>query len=116
MIEENYNFSYKIANINIEMGTFEITYIPESEFLSPITLNQYLLLRPYTELVDDTGALLYQSQDDVPFSVHLENTIQVTKPLMQWHRQYLMLNNIEELSNAAGDITVNKTELSPPPP
>ena len=50
---------------------------------------------------------IYSSQDEVPFSVHLEYTIDAHKPITTWRNQYLMLENIEHLENATGNFVVD---------
>ena len=91
MSVENYNFSYAVTQINLENGTFEVEYLPEDINLSPVRLNLYLLPKYYKEIVDANNELVYASQEEVPFEVHFENTIDRHKPLGQWRNQYLMM-------------------------
>lgn len=121
MIEENYNFTYIVRNVNIEQGTFEILFTPESEYLSPVALNAGLLPVSYLDIRDENNQLIYSSQDEVPFKEHLENTVKHTTPLYQWKKQYMLQNNIETLINATGNITVDNSTivipvLNPDPP
>ena len=104
MIEENYNFSYTIDTINIEEGTFVVHYIPESEYLTPVSLNTYLIERDFTSFRDENNNLLYTSQSEVPFSEHIKNTVDLVTPIAKWRKQFMFQNNLEEILNSNGQI------------
>jgi hypothetical protein len=106
MITENYNYTYEINSISIENGTFVIRYIPEDTNLTPVSLNQKLFERNYLEILDANNQPIYSSQNDVPFSYHLDHTVKITAPLSQWRNQYLMTENIEQLTSANGSFSV----------
>jgi len=110
MSVENYNFSYAVTQINLENGTFEVEYLPEDINLSPVRLNLYLLPKYYKEIVDANNELVYASQEEVPFEIHFENTIDRHKPLGQWRNQYLMMENIDKIENANGSFVVDTTK------
>lgn len=110
MANENYNFNYTISNIDIEQGTFNIQYIPEdSANLTSITLNQSLYFKNYTDILDSEGKLIYSSQEDVPFAKHIEYTVDITKPILSWKRQYSLQQNINEIISANGKMIVDTT-------
>ena len=107
---ENYNFSYNVTQINLENGTFEVEYVPEDINLSPVRLNMYLLPKYYKEIVDANNDPIFASQEEVPFEMHVEHTIDRHKPMAQWRNQYLMLNNIDKIENANGSFVVDTTK------
>lgn len=116
MSTENYNFSYSVTQINLETGTFEVEYDPEDINLSPIKLNLGLLPKYYKEIVDANNEPIYSSQEEVPFEVHFQNTIDLCKPIGQWRNQYLMFNNIDKIENANGSFifdTANNLTIWP---
>jgi len=110
MIEENYNYSYNVTQINVENGTFEVEYLPESLDLTPIKMNLYLMPKYFREIVDANNELVYASQEEVPFELHLENTIDSYKPMNQWRNQYMMVKNIDKLQDSNGSFTVDTTK------
>lgn len=121
MATENYNYTYTIKNINIEQGTLEINYTPEDAVLSPITLNSFLHMVSYLDIRNEVDELIYSSQDEVPFNVHLENTVKVTAPLLQWKKQYTLIENSTDLVGSQGSITLDPSTVvvpnfMPPPP
>ena len=93
MATENFNYTYTIKNISIEQGTLEITFTPEDNVLSPVTLNAMLQMVSYLDIRNGNNELVYPSQDDVPFNVHLENTVKTTAPTLQWKKQYTLIEN-----------------------
>ena len=107
---ENYNFSYNVTQINLENGTFEVEYVPEDINLSPVRLNMYLIPKYYKEIVDANNDPIFASQEEVPFEMHVEHTIDRHKPMAQWRNQYLMLNNIDKIENANGSFVVDTTK------
>lgn len=113
MISENYNYTYTIDNIDIEQGTFVVNYIPDSEFLTPISLNTYLIEKNYFEFVDSEGNLLYSSQSEVPFVEHVKYTVDAIKPINQWRKQFMFQNNISELAGASGTMEANWNDPTP---
>ena len=120
MIEEIYNFTYTIENVNIEIGTFVINYIPESEYLTPISLNTYLVEKELSETFGEDGTSPYASQEDIPFEEHVRNTVDRVAPISQWRNQYRFQNNLDTLLSANGRMEMNYsyTPLSyagPPP-
>lgn len=114
MSSENYNFKYTIKNVNIEQGTFEVLFTPESFDLTPITLNTYLLPLSYLDIRDENNELIHSSQDEVPFSVHVENTVHAIKPIQQWKKQYMMQQNLSELVGKEGTIVVSDDVVTIP--
>lgn len=110
MTQENYNFTYKVTQLNLENGTFEVEYVPESLDLTPVRLNLYLMPKYYKEIVDANNELIYASQEEVPFELHMENTIDNCKPLGQWRNQYMMMSNIDKIENANGSFVVDTTK------
>ena len=111
---ENYNYNYVIKNVNIEQGTFEVAFTPESLELTPITLNTYLLPVSYLDIRDENNDLIYASQDAVPFSIHIENTIRNIQPIAQWKKQYMMQQNISELIGKEGSMVVTEEAATIP--
>ena len=107
---ENYNFSYNVTQINLENGTFEVEYVPEDINLSPVRLNMYLIPKYYKEIVDANNDPIFASQEEVPFEMHVEHTIDRHKPMAQWRNQYMMLNNIDKIENANGSFVVDTTK------
>lgn len=102
---ENYNYTYKVNQINMENATFEVEYMPEDSNLSPVRYNLSLIPKYYKEIVDANNNLIYASQDEVPFSIHMENTIDGCKPFNVWRNQYMMIKNIDSIHKANGSFT-----------
>lgn len=111
-MKENYNFTYKISQINIESGTFEVTYIPEDINLSQVTYN--VLFRPidYNFIVDSKSESIYKSQDEVPFDLHIENSLKPYIPIQLWKNQYFILNNIENINGSTGETKIDSTQYN----
>ena len=114
MISENYNYTYNVLNVNIEQGTFEVRFTPESENLSPVVLNTYLLPVSYMDIRTANNELVYATQDDVPFDVHLENTIKSIAPLGQWKKQYILQENIDQLHEREAVMIVDQNTIIVP--
>ena len=107
MSEENYNYSYNVTQINLENGTFEVEYVPESLDLTPVRINLYLMPKYFGEILDANNQPIYSTQEEVPFEMHIENTIDRCKPINQWRNQFLMLNNIDKIESASGSFKVD---------
>jgi hypothetical protein len=95
-----FTFTYKIKTISIEQGHFLVEYIPDDESLSPISLNVSIVEKDYMTIMDETTKdLAFNSQQAVPFSYHLEHTINYYSPQNIWKNQKYLLDNIELLQS-----------------
>ena len=103
-MENNFDFSYNIFNVNLEQGTIEIEYIPDDENLTPVRLNQYLLVRHPYEILDKEGVQIYQTMEEIPLEEHINYTVNTTAPLYQWRRQSVMLNNHDAIISSNGHV------------
>jgi len=114
MTTENYNYTAKVSSVNIEQGTVAISFMPENMNLTPVTLNTYMLPLSYYDIRDANNCLIYQTQDDVPFSVHIENTVRCTAPLQQWKKQHMLQTNINELVAYSNTVVIDANTVSIP--
>jgi hypothetical protein len=109
---ETFDFTYKITTVDIMHGTLEIQFTPDDDDLSPIMLNQPLLIKPYFEILDAEGKEIYTSQDQVPIEEHLKYSVIMGAPFTQWRRQQLMIDNFNSLVEATGHIQANTLNIS----
>jgi len=95
-----FTFTYKIKSINIEQGHFLVEYTPDDLDLAPVSLNVNIVERDYTTIIDDvTRDPVYNDQQSVPFSYHLEHTINIYSPQNIWKNQKYFLNNMTLLQS-----------------
>lgn len=87
------SYTYKIKNIDITNATILVNFIPDDARLTPVVVNTYIYEKPYTDIKNENGDLVYADQDAVPFSVHLENTLEVSAPQDLWRRQKKLIDN-----------------------
>ena len=92
-------YTYKVVSWDIESATMTVRYNPDDDTLAPIRTNINLVIADYRTLLDENGELKYASQDDVPFSEHLEHTLKYWAPVEQWKRQKMMINGHQDLLN-----------------
>ena len=83
-------------------GIIEVEYTPEDENLTQLRASISFIPRHYEEIVDANNNLIYSTQEEVPFSVHLENSVYLARPFVFWRNQYLLIKNIDELHKANG--------------
>jgi len=96
----SYTYTYRIKSISIETGTFSVEYMPDDTDLMPVFLNLSIIEKDYTSILDsNTNEPLFQNQQSVPFSYHLDHTIAYYAPIGLWKNQKYMIDNIELLQN-----------------
>ena len=111
MATENYNYKYTIQQVNIEQGTILVNFVPEDANLSPVSLNSYLIPVSYMDIRDANNELVYATQDEVPFQVHLDNTVNNIAPLKQWKTQYILLENSTGLSGYQNNVSIDASTV-----
>jgi len=102
----NLNYTYTVKSINIEQGTMVIDYVPEDLELSPMSLNAMLYEKNYFDIRDENNQLIYQNQNDVPFSVHIDHTIKSCAPINVWRKQKFLLDNYNDVHNMTGSVNL----------
>lgn len=114
MVINNFNYTYKITQVSIEVGTVEILYTPDSADLIPIRLNCNFKPKSYLDIRDEDNKLIYTSQDQVPFNLHIENTAKSCAPIREWYHQSLLLNNSNNLIGTTNNIEVPLSDYNVP--
>lgn len=92
-------YTFTIKSINISEGTFVIEYTPDDSLLMPVSYNTFLYEKNYQTIRDENNNLIYNSQDEVPFSVHLDHTVKSAAPIDLWRRHKLLLDNVAVLQS-----------------
>lgn len=105
MVVENYNYTYEVYAVDIETGTFQVEYVPESTDIAPLRINIGINFRDFQTILDADGNTIYNSQEEVPFSEHLLHSVKTMAPMRVWKTQFTMLNNLDQLQNATGTVS-----------
>lgn len=95
-------FTYEVVSIDIESGTFEVTFTPGDDNLTPITLNTFIQFISEVNVLDEDGNQVYDTFEEVPFAEHLKYTIDSIAPHAQWFRQSTLVANSADLLGATG--------------
>ena len=102
----NLNYSYQVVSIDIAGCHMVVKYLPEDEDLSPISYNNRIIERSFQDIRDENNQLLFQSQEEVPFSYHLEYSCKYAAPLDLWRKQKLLIENYQLALNMSGNVSV----------
>ena len=93
-----FTFTRTIDSVDIPNGTVEITYTPTDTSLSEVSYNvNFQKVPDFRTLRDADNNLLYATEADVPFSEHLNYTVDSAAPHSFWTRQKYMINNAASL-------------------
>jgi hypothetical protein len=93
-----HTFTKTIDSVDIPSGNVEITYTPTDTSLSAVSYNvSFQKVPDFRTLRDENNNLLYATEADVPFSEHLNYTVNSAAPHSFWTRQKYMIDNAASL-------------------